>query len=146
LLLPKPFIPWFLKRDYDSSLSFSHETIPGRHKPLKIMHRIGEPMVSVVYSTVGTPEEARTIARALVKDKLVACVNIIPTVHSIYRWQGKIEEGDECLLMIKTTERNVEKTIHTIRELHSYEVPEIIVTPPVGGLKEYLNYVEDETL
>ena len=103
-------------------------------------------MVSVVYSTVGTPEEARTIARALVKDKLVACVNIIPTVHSIYRWQGKIEEGDECLLMIKTTERNVEKTIHTIRELHSYEVPEIIVTPPVGGLKEYLNYVEDETL
>jgi periplasmic divalent cation tolerance protein len=102
-------------------------------------------MVSVVYSTVGTLEDARKIARALVKEKLVACVNIIPKVDSIYRWQGKIEEGSECVLLAKTTERNVEHTIQKIRELHPYEVPDIIVFPPVGGLKEYLAYVEDET-
>ena len=102
-------------------------------------------MVSVVYSTIGTLEDARKIARALVKEKLVACVNIIPKVDSIYRWQGKIEEGSECVLLAKTTERNVERTIQKIRELHPYEVPDIIVFPPVGGLKEYLAYVEDET-
>jgi periplasmic divalent cation tolerance protein len=103
-------------------------------------------MVSVIYSTIGTMENARTIARALVKEKLVACVNIIPKIESIYRWQGKIEEADECVLLAKTTEKNVEKTIQRIRSLHPYDVPDIIVFPPVGGLKEYLQYVEDETL
>ena len=102
-------------------------------------------MVSVIYSTTSTIENARTIARALVKEKLVACVNIIPTIESIYRWQGKIEEGRECVLIAKTTEQNVEKTIQKIRELHPYDVPDIVVFPPVGGLKEYLEYVEDET-
>ena len=102
-------------------------------------------MVSVIYSTTGTIENARVIAVALVKEKLVACVSIIPNIESIYRWQGKIEEANEYLLMIKTTERNVEKTIQKIRQLHSYKVPEILVLPPVGGLKEYLDYVEDET-
>lgn len=103
-------------------------------------------MVSVIYSTIGTIEDARTIARALVKEKLVACVNIIPKVESIYRWNGKIEEASECVLIAKTTEKNVERSIQTIRSLHPYEVPDIIVFPPVGGLKEYLAYVEDETL
>jgi periplasmic divalent cation tolerance protein len=103
-------------------------------------------MVSVIYSTIGTIEDARTIARTLVKEKLVACVNIIPKIESIYRWQGKIEEGDECVLLAKTTEKNVEKAIQRIRALHPYDVPDIIVFPPVGGLKEYLKYIEDETL
>ncbi len=102
-------------------------------------------MVSVIYSTIGSMDEARSIARTLVKEKLVACANIIPNVESIYRWQGKIEEANEYLLMMKTTESNVEKTIQKIRALHSYKVPEILVLPPVGGLKEYLDYVEDET-
>jgi periplasmic divalent cation tolerance protein len=103
-------------------------------------------MVSVLYSTTGSVEEAKKIARALVKEKLVACVNIIPKVESIYRWQGKIEECTECVLIAKTTERNVEQAIQKIKSLHSYDVPDIIVLPPVGGLKEYLNYVEDETV
>ena len=103
-------------------------------------------MVSILYSTVDTIEHARTIARALVKEKLVACVNIIPKVESIYRWQGKIEECTECVLLAKTMERNVEKTIQTIRALHPYDVPDIIVFPPVGGLKEYLAYVDEETI
>ena len=103
-------------------------------------------MVSIIYSTTDTFETARTIARILVKEKLVACVHIIPKIESIYRWQGKIEETNESVLLAKTSERNVQKTIQKIRSLHPYKVPEIIVFPPVGGLKEYIDYVEAETV
>ena len=102
-------------------------------------------MVSVIYSTTDTLDTARAIARSLVKENLVACVHIIPKIESIYRWQGKIEEANECVLLAKTSEQNVQKTIQKIRSLHPYEVPEIIVFPPVGGLKEYLDYIEAET-
>jgi periplasmic divalent cation tolerance protein len=102
-------------------------------------------MVSLIYSTTDAIETAKTIARVLVKEKLVACVHIIPKIESIYRWQGKIEETNEYILLAKTSERNVQKTIQKIRSLHPYEVPEIIVFPPVGGLKEYLDYIEEET-
>jgi periplasmic divalent cation tolerance protein len=102
-------------------------------------------MVSVIYSTTDTLDTAKTIARSLVKEKLVACVHIIPKIESVYRWQGKIEEANECVLLAKTSEQNVQKTIQKIRSLHPYEVPEIIVFPPVGGLKEYLDYIEAET-
>jgi len=103
-------------------------------------------MVSIIYSTTDTYETARTIARVLVKEKLVACVHIIPKIESIYRWQGKIEETNESVLLAKTSERNVQKTIQKIHSLHPYSVPEIIVFPPVGGLKEYIDYVEEETV
>jgi len=102
-------------------------------------------MASVIYSTTDTIDTARSIARVLVKEKLVACVHIIPEIESIYRWQGKIEEANECVLLAKTSERNIQKTIQKIRSLHPYEVPEILVFPPVGGLKEYLDYIEEET-
>ncbi len=102
-------------------------------------------MASVIYSTTDTLETAQSIARALVKEKLAACVHIIPKIASIYRWQGKIEESNECVLLVKTSERNVQKAIQRIRSLHPYQVPEILVFPPVGGLKEYLDYIEEET-
>jgi periplasmic divalent cation tolerance protein len=113
---------------------------------LKILLLIGPSMVSIIYSTTDTIETAKTIARTLVKEKLVACAHIIPKIESIYRWEGKIEEANECILIAKTSERNVQKTIQKIRSLHPYNVPEIIVLPPVGGLKEYLDYVDVETL
>jgi periplasmic divalent cation tolerance protein len=102
-------------------------------------------MISVIYLTVDTHETAKTIARILVKEKLVACVHILPNIDSIYRWQGNIEEAHECVLLAKTSERNVKKTIEIICSLHPYEVPEIIVFPPLGGLKKYLDYVDEET-
>lgn len=102
-------------------------------------------MISVIYSTIDTLEMAQTIARSLVEEKLVACVHIFPKIESIYRWQGNIEEASECVLLAKTSERNVQPVIQKIRSLHPYEVPEIIVFPPVDGLKEYLEYVEAET-
>jgi len=102
-------------------------------------------MVSVIYATTPTITQARKIARTLVEEKLAACVHIIPTIESYYRWEGKIEETDECALLAKTSQRKIQKAIQRIRDLHPYEIPEIIVFPPVGGLKEYLEYVNTET-
>jgi periplasmic divalent cation tolerance protein len=103
-------------------------------------------MVSIIYSTTDTLESARAIARSLIKEQLVACVHILPKIESIYRWQGKIEETTEYVLLAKTMERNIEQTIQKIRSLHPYTIPEILVFPPVGGLKEYLEYVDEETI
>jgi periplasmic divalent cation tolerance protein len=102
-------------------------------------------MVSIIYSTTGSIEEARKIARMLVEEKVVACVNIIPKIESIYRWKGKIEEDNECVLLAKTTDKNIDKTIQRIKELHSYDVPDIVAIPITHGFKEYLDWVKDET-
>ena len=102
-------------------------------------------MVTVVYSTIDDLKDARKIAHTLVEEQLVACVNIIPRVESIYRWQGKVEFSEEVVLIAKTVEENVVKTIRRIKELHSYDIPDIIVLPIVGGHKEYLEYIKRET-
>ncbi len=103
-------------------------------------------MVSIVYSTTSSEKEAQKIAHSLVEKKLAACVNIIPKITSIYRWQGAIEQDTESLILAKTTEKNIKKTIDTIQSLHSYDVPDIIVIPTISGLESYLSYVESETL
>ncbi|MEM0493074.1 MAG: divalent-cation tolerance protein CutA [Candidatus Thermoplasmatota archaeon] len=102
-------------------------------------------MVSIIYSTFDSFEDAERVARILTSEKLVACVNIIPGCKSIYRWQGRIEESKECVLIGKTVEKKVDKTVRRIKELHNYETPDIIVIPITAGLKEYISYVEDET-
>jgi len=102
-------------------------------------------MVVIVYSTVDKIQGARRIARILVEEKLVACVNIIPKIESIYRWKGKIENSNECVIIAKTVDKNVKKVITKIKDLHPYELPDIIVLPIIGGLKEYLKYIADET-
>ena len=102
-------------------------------------------MASIVYTTTNNLQEGKKIAHFLVKEKLVACVNIIPNVKSIYNWKNKIEEENEYVLIAKTVDKNIKKTILRIKEIHSYKLPDIVVLPIVDGLKEYLEYIGKET-
>lgn len=101
--------------------------------------------ISIVTSTVGTSEEALAIARTLVEEKLVACVQIISRIRSIYRWKGEICDEEEQLLLMKTRSDLCSALQNRIRELHSYEVPEIVSFPIADGLPEYLNWVVENT-
>jgi len=95
----------------------------------------------LVLTTAGSEEQARTLARELVERRLAACVTIVGSACSIYRWQGKIEEEDEKLLLIKTERRLFEALRTTIRELHSYEVPEVLALPIDAGDTDYLEWL-----
>ena len=95
----------------------------------------------IVLSTAGSTEEAQKIARYLVEKRLAACVNLVPQIESIYRWQGKVESSSEWLLLIKTTSGKVAAVEDAIRELHSYDLPECIAIVIDGGSSEYLNWI-----
>lgn len=97
----------------------------------------------LVLTTASSEEEARKIARTLVDRRLAACVNIVPKIESIYRWQGKVEEAQEYLLLVKTRQALFEKLRDAIRELHSYEVPECIALSIDDGLGPYLNWIDE---
>ncbi|MGQ9720365.1 MAG: divalent-cation tolerance protein CutA [Candidatus Jordarchaeum sp.] len=99
-------------------------------------------MVIIVFVTAANSSEAKSIAFELLSSKLAACVNIVPMIKSIYWWQGKIEEGEESLLIIKSEEDFLEKIVGKVKSIHSYEVPEIIAIRVIGGSKEYLNWIK----
>ena len=102
-------------------------------------------MPSIIYSTIDDLKAARRIANTLVEEQLVACVNIIPNIESIYRWKGKIEYEQENLILAKTVDENIEKTVERLKTIHPYEVPDIIVLPITAGLEGYLTYIKNET-
>jgi periplasmic divalent cation tolerance protein len=96
----------------------------------------------IVLTTTGNRDEAEKIARSLVERELAACVNILGPMTSIYRWKGKIEDADEFLLLVKTTEDAFEQVKTAIRELHSYEMPEIVELGVARGESKYLAWIE----
>jgi periplasmic divalent cation tolerance protein len=96
----------------------------------------------IVLCTAGSEDEARKIARHLVEQRLAACVNIVPQIESIYRWQGKLESAREWLLLIKTTENIFPAVRDAIRELHSYELPECISISVEDGSPAYLEWID----
>jgi periplasmic divalent cation tolerance protein len=97
----------------------------------------------IVFSTAGSKEEASKIAHALVERKLAACVNIVPQVESVYRWKGKVETSQEWLLIVKTTAQNVGAVCSSLKELHSYELPECVAMAVESGSEEYLKWVAE---
>lgn len=97
----------------------------------------------VVVTTVGTEEQAYLIAREIVARRHAACVNIVPGVRSIYRWKGKICKDGELLLIIKTLESEFEGVEATIKELHSYELPEILAFNVTRGEKNFLGWISN---
>jgi periplasmic divalent cation tolerance protein len=97
----------------------------------------------LVLTTAGSESESRKIAQTLVERRLAACVNIVPRIKSVYRWEGKVEEAEEYLLLIKTAKAREEQVRAAIRELHSYELPECIAIPIESGSAEYLKWLSD---
>jgi len=95
----------------------------------------------LMITTAGSKEEASRIARALVEEKMAACVNIVGAIDSVYRWQGKVESAQEFLLLIKTTASRSVAATARIRELHSYDLPEAIEIGIDGGSAEYLKWI-----
>jgi periplasmic divalent cation tolerance protein len=95
----------------------------------------------IVLTTCGSLEEARKIATAFIERRLAACINIIPQVESVYRWQGKVETTTEWLLVIKTTAGMFERLRDTLHELHSYETPECIAIGVEDGSAAYLEWI-----
>jgi len=103
-------------------------------------------MPKLVYCTTSDIAEAKKIAKKLLEEKLVACVNIIPSIHSMYRWKGAIETGSESALLIKTVNEKISDTIDCVKELHSYDVAEIIVLDLVDGSNDYFEFLRKETI
>ena len=101
--------------------------------------------VCVVLTTFGSVDDAARVARALLEQRLVACVNLLPGVQSLYRWQGAIEEASEVLAVMKTRPERLEELEAAIGALHPYAVPELLALPVARGAPPYLQWVVAET-
>jgi len=99
----------------------------------------------IVWVTCGSEEEALKIAHSLVEERLAACVNLVFPVRSIYRWEGKIWDEKEWILIIKTQKQRFEELEKKVKSLHSYSVPEIIGLPIIEGSSFYLDWLKEMT-
>jgi periplasmic divalent cation tolerance protein len=100
-------------------------------------------MYIIIFVTAANTAQARKIAKALIKKKLAACVNIVEKIESVFWWKAKVDRGDETLLIIKSKKSLFDSIVKTVKSLHSYEVPEIIALPIAAGEKKYLTWIDD---
>lgn len=103
-----------------------------------------EPACIVVFITTATAEEAQQISKRLLEQRKAACVNIVPKVSSSFWWQSKIDLAQESLLIIKTKASQLDELVRLVKEAHSYDIPEIIAMPIVGGNQDYLDWIGKE--
>jgi periplasmic divalent cation tolerance protein len=101
--------------------------------------------VLVCFCTCPDADSAARLADALVAERLAACVNLLPGLRSVYRWQGTIERSDEILLLIKTTDARLPALSARVLELHPHELPEVVAVEVAGGLSAYLEWVAEQT-
>lgn len=103
---------------------------------------MSEPLLVLI--TAGSQEEAESIANALVAERLAACVNLVPGITSVYRWQGEVQRDQEWLLVVKSRRDVLDDLVQRVKELHSYDLPETIALPLVGGSAPYLDWLVGE--
>lgn len=101
--------------------------------------------VLIVYCTCPDATVADALALALVDERLAGCVNTLPSVRSTYRWEGRVEQADEVLLLIKTTPDRLPALTERVRALHPYELPEVLAVESAGGLAPYLDWITAQT-
>lgn len=101
---------------------------------------------AVALITAGSKDQAMKIARALVEERLVACCNVVDPITSVYRWEGKVCEDPEALIVAKTRTANVERVAARVKELHTYTCPETIALPLIGGAPAYLQWLGESTV
>jgi len=99
--------------------------------------------VLVIFS-IAASEEAERVAKVLVGKRIAACMSMLGPIKSIYWWKNRIEESEEYLLLIKTTQDKYEELERAIKEIHSYQVPEILATPVMSALREYVEWLREE--
>lgn len=99
----------------------------------------------LVFCTCPDADSAARIAEALVGERLAACVNTLPGLRSVYRWQGAVERAEEVLLLIKTTAARLDALKDRVVDLHPYELPEVVAVEVAGGLAAYLAWIAEQT-
>lgn len=101
--------------------------------------------VSLVYITAPDADVAQTIADYLVEHKLAACVGFLPGLKSTYRWEGKVEHTEECVMFLKTATDKVDILINAVKKMHPYEVPCILAMPVAAGFPAFIQWIQEET-
>ncbi len=99
----------------------------------------------IVFSTCASRKQAQQIARVIVEERLAACVQLLPPIQSVYRWEGAIEQSKEVLMLFKTTAARFSELEKRIAELHSYDTPEIVAVPVIAGAERYLAWLREST-
>ena len=100
----------------------------------------------LIYITASSDEEARTIARTLVEERLAACANILGRIGSVYWWEGELQEDDEVALIVKSTDALVPRIVERVKTLHSYDCPCVVALPIAAGNAAFLDWIGAETV
>ncbi len=99
----------------------------------------------LVLTTLPSAEAAAELAKAVVEEKLAACANLLPAIRSIYRWQGRVQDESEVLVLFKTRQEHFDRLKSRLLELHPYEIPEVLAIPVEQGYQAYLDWLAQET-